>query len=104
MEYEFIVEINPDDTLFQGHFPGRPVLPGVCTIQIVKECICSVLGKDLHFMNISQCKFIGMVDPQIDNRLTITFSYKNDEEQKTMVNASVSNADRVVSKIKAALV
>ncbi|MFA5850692.1 MAG: beta-hydroxyacyl-ACP dehydratase [Bacteroidales bacterium] len=102
MEYEFVVEINPNDKLFLGHFPGKPVLPGVCTIQIVKECICSVLGRDLHFMNISQCKFMGMVDPQVDNRLTINISYKNDNAIET-VNASVNNSGRVVSKIKATL-
>lgn len=103
MEHEFVVEINPDDQLFNGHFPGRPVLPGVCTIQIVKECICSVLDRDLHFMSISQCKFMGMVDPYIDNRLTISVCYKIEDARQTTVNASVSNSGRVVSKIKATL-
>ncbi len=104
MEHEFVVEINAEDKIFQGHFPGRPVLPGVCTIQIVKECICSVLERDLHFMNIAQCKFIGMVDPQIDNRLTIDISYKAEGAEQTTVNALISNSGRIVCKIKATLV
>ncbi len=104
MEYEFVVELNPQDKLFEGHFPGRPVLPGVCTIQIVRECICSVLGKDLHFMSISQCKFMGMVDPQLDNRLTIQVICKNGTGEETDVNVSVNNSGRLVSKIKATLV
>jgi len=102
-KYEFIVEINPEDSLFKGHFPGRPILPGVCTILIVKECICSVLGKDLHFMNIAQCKFIGMVDPNIDNKLVITISIKTENSDETVVNASINNSNSVVFKIRATL-
>lgn len=101
--YEFIVEINPKDTLFSGHFPGRPILPGVCAIQIVKECICSVLGEELHFMDIAQCKFMGMVDPDIDNILIITVFLKKDSSNGTTVNASINNSNQIVSKIKATL-
>ncbi len=101
-KYEFSVEINPEDLLFRGHFPERPVLPGVCTIQILRECLCSVLKKDLHFMEISQCKFMGMVVPDIDNLLNIQVSAK-EENCKYVVNASIINSERVVFKIKGTL-
>ena len=31
------IELNPGHVLYQGHFPGQPVVPGVCTLQIIKE-------------------------------------------------------------------
>jgi len=101
--YEFIVEINPEHHLFKGHFPQRPILPGVCTIQIVKECICSVLDKELHFMNITQCKFMGMIDPNIDNKLLINISINTDNPNEIIVNSSIINSNVNVFKIKAAL-
>ena len=29
------IELNPGHVLYQGHFPGQPVVPGVCTLQII---------------------------------------------------------------------
>ena len=31
------IELNPGHMLYQGHFPGQPVVPGVCTLQMIKE-------------------------------------------------------------------
>ncbi|MCX6330659.1 MAG: hypothetical protein NTZ85_14245 [Bacteroidia bacterium] len=33
------VELKRDHDIFKGHFPGNPILPGVCTIQILKELL-----------------------------------------------------------------
>lgn len=101
--FEFIAEINPGDAIFAGHFPGRPILPGVCTIQIVKECIASVTKEEGHFMNIAQCKFMGMVDPDLDNKLIITISLTDDGSGARVVSASINNYNRVVCRIKATL-
>ena len=32
------IELNPDHTVYQGHFPEHPVVPGVCLLQLIKEC------------------------------------------------------------------
>lgn len=34
---EIEIELNPGHALYQGHFPGQPVVPGVCTLQMIKE-------------------------------------------------------------------
>lgn len=31
------IELNPGHVLYQGHFPGQPVVPGVCTLQMIKK-------------------------------------------------------------------
>ncbi|MBQ0740088.1 3-hydroxyacyl-ACP dehydratase, partial [Aquimarina celericrescens] len=31
------ITINKNHKIFKGHFPGNPVTPGVCMIQIIKE-------------------------------------------------------------------
>ena len=28
------IELNPGHVLYQGHFPGQPVVPGVCTLEL----------------------------------------------------------------------
>ena len=31
------ITINSGHQIFEGHFPGQPVTPGVCMMQIIKE-------------------------------------------------------------------
>ncbi len=100
--YSAQVGINPEDPIFSGHFPGQPVLPGVCTLAILKDCICKVTAKRLIYCEVAQCKFTGMVDPSLSGILDIEFVLAGAEEQLT-VNASVSEGERVVMKIKAVM-
>lgn len=34
-----IVSVDAGHKIFEGHFPGQPVLPGVCQIQLIKELL-----------------------------------------------------------------
>ena len=36
---EAIIELEEHHDIFQGHFPGQPVLPGVCMLQMTKEIL-----------------------------------------------------------------
>ncbi len=100
--YSAQVGINSEDPIFSGHFPGQPVLPGVCTLAILKDCICKATAKRLIYCEVAQCKFTGMVDPSLSGILDIEFVLAGAEEQLT-VNASVSEGERVVMKIKAVM-
>ncbi len=100
--YSAQVGINPEDPIFSGHFPGQPVLPGVCTLAILKDCICKATQKRLIYCEMAQCKFTGMVDPSISCVLNIDFTLAGSEE-KLIVNATVSEGERVVMKIKAVM-
>ncbi len=101
------VEINQSHPVFGGHFPERPILPGVCSIHLIKECVGMATGREQRYVSITQCKFTGMVDPGLNNRLTVRFSLKR-EEGKTVVNGTIVNGtnetgERIVLKIKASM-
>ncbi|MEA5005754.1 MAG: beta-hydroxyacyl-ACP dehydratase [Rikenellaceae bacterium] len=95
--------INPYDPIFPGHFPGQPVLPGVCTLAIVKECICLASEKRLRYSEMAQCKFTGMVDPSKTDILKLEFRLIN-IDGKTTVNVTVGEGERVILKMKAVMV
>ena len=42
------IELNPGHVLYQGHFPGQPVVPGVCTLQIIKESAEQIANQPLQ--------------------------------------------------------
>jgi len=97
----FEVQLNSECEIFKGHFPGQPVLPGVCTLEIIKDCIANIRGNKVILSGISQCKFTGMVDPRIENILKIDIEIKScSKDLPGSVNAIVSASERVILKLK----
>jgi 3-hydroxyacyl-[acyl-carrier-protein] dehydratase len=63
-------EIRADDWWFPGHFPERPVMPGVLTVEAIAQCgAVAVLanasnrGKIPFFAGIDACRFKRIVQP-----------------------------------------
>ena len=63
-------EIRADDWWFPGHFPERPVMPGVLTIEAIAQAgAVAVLadeanrGKIPFFAGIDRCRFKRVVEP-----------------------------------------
>ena len=69
--YAFRVRLDASHPVYRGHFPGHPVLPGVCTLQLVRECLNRGTGRRFRYAAIRECKFLGMVVPQADELLEI---------------------------------
>ena len=59
----FDISLNADCPVYEGHFPGEPVSPGVCNIQMIKECAEQVAGKSLFLNNLQQCRLTTVVTP-----------------------------------------
>lgn len=62
--------IRADDWWFPGHFPGRPVMPGVLTIEAIAQCgAVAVLADEANrgripfFAGIDGCRFKRVVEP-----------------------------------------
>ncbi|KAB1069028.1 3-hydroxyacyl-ACP dehydratase [Tamlana haliotis] len=58
------ITINKDHDIFKGHFPGNPVTPGVCMMQIIKELTEEVVGKKLFMQSSSNIKFMAIINPE----------------------------------------
>lgn len=57
------IELNPDHTVYQGHFPEHPVVPGVCLLQLIKECAENIRQQKLQITQVSSCKFLSAINP-----------------------------------------
>lgn len=77
------VTINED--FFQGHFPGRPIMPGVLIVEALAQAagILAVeslglagSGKLVYFMAIDSAKFRKPVEPGVLLRLEAEFVQK----------------------------
>ena len=56
--------VFPEDfSLFAGHFPGNPTLPGVCEIICAEMLLSKVLGRVPTLLEIGKAKFFAPVPP-----------------------------------------
>ncbi|UGU15781.1 3-hydroxyacyl-ACP dehydratase [Sinomicrobium kalidii] len=58
------ITIDKDHEIFKGHFPGNPVTPGVCMMQIIRELTEKVVKKKLFMASSSNVKFIAIINPE----------------------------------------
>lgn len=62
-EASYDIALNPEHFIYQAHFPGEPVTPGVCIIQIAQELLEDVLGKALMLVKVKNVKFLSVISP-----------------------------------------
>src|SRR5688572_21733845 len=80
-----IKAVTINEQFFQGHFPGRPIMPGVLIVEALAQA-AGVLaiqslgladsGKLVYFMAIEGAKFRVPVEPGVLLRLEVEFVQK----------------------------
>lgn len=94
------VKLDAKHPIFEGHFPGNPVLPGVCQIQIVEEMLSKVSGRKQQLKTSGYIKFLHTVNPVTSDVLEMEITLSEKENSPTEVNASYQWDNRTVFKFK----
>ena len=94
--YSFTVmlELNATHRIFEGHFPGLPVVPGACLMQMVQEVTETVLSRKLKLIKADNIKFLKPIDPKGNRILQMHLSYSRREDESLYVSASLSDKER----------
>lgn len=71
-ENEYLIELNPEHTIYKAHFPGRPITPGVCLVQMVGEVVSMRIGRKLKLMCVKNAKFISPIEPALTPAFTLS--------------------------------
>ena len=97
-EIHAIKAVTFNEGFFQGHFPGRPIMPGVLQIEALAQAagILAVetlglagSGKLVYFMAIEEAKFRAPVEPGCLLDLNVGFVQKRARVCKFWGKASV---------------
>jgi 3-hydroxyacyl-[acyl-carrier-protein] dehydratase len=62
-KYRALILINEKHEVFKGHFPGNPIMPGVCMMQIIKELTEKITESSLFMQSLSNVKFMALINP-----------------------------------------
>lgn len=82
------ITINKNHEVFKGHFPGNPVTPGVCMMQIIKELTEAFLKKDLFMQSASNVKFMAIINPEKTPHLELTLNITETENGYRVKNTT----------------
>lgn len=105
--FNYTVELNPSCVIYQAHFPGEPITPGVCIVQIGKEVIEDLLleqssvSRRLEIIKAKNIKFLSVISPNETPILTYQvrkLGYSDDNmtiETQIVVNSD----DKSMAKI-----
>lgn len=61
--YLAMILLNEEHEIFKGHFPGNPIMPGVCMMQIIKELTEQISASSLFMQSLSNVKFMALINP-----------------------------------------
>ncbi|MXP41253.1 3-hydroxyacyl-ACP dehydratase FabZ [Altererythrobacter soli] len=97
-EIRAIKAVSFNEQFFQGHFPGRPIMPGVLQIEALAQAAAILAietlelagsGKLVYFMAIEGAKFRAPVEPGWLLELNVGFVQKRARVCKFWGKASV---------------
>jgi len=74
------IKLNAGHFIFKGHFPGQPVLPGVCMMQMVKEVTEVYIDKKIRLQKARELKFLSFIDPIEHSSIQMELSVKTTDD------------------------
>ena|ERR1700690_3923596 len=83
---------------FQGHFPQKKVLPGVCQIQCALSLLEQGSGRAVVLKEVVLAKYFSPVFP--DDEVTCVISDMGDTCGEIVVKAAISRASEKISEMK----
>ncbi|MDE6872352.1 MAG: hypothetical protein K2J62_09590 [Bacteroidales bacterium] len=96
--------LDPGSDIFKGHFPGQPILPGVCSVQMLGEIMSEVIGKEVFINEVSSCKYLKTVDPVQEQELHLDIDYSFSDGKVTAAASGSTAAGEPYLKIKFAAI
>jgi 3-hydroxyacyl-[acyl-carrier-protein] dehydratase len=98
-KYTASITLNKNHAIFKGHFPGNPVTPGVCMMQIIKELTENILKVSLTMVSTSNVKFMALINPEVNAELTLDLEISENDAAEIKVKNTTSFDETVALKL-----
>ncbi|HMI08440.1 MAG TPA: hypothetical protein VK528_12895 [Flavobacterium sp.] len=102
VRYEAVLLINEKHDVFKGHFPGNPIMPGVCMMQIIKELTEQITKQTLMMQSLTNVKFMALINPDITPELRLELDITETEDGIIKVKNTTCFHETVALKLSSA--
>jgi 3-hydroxyacyl-[acyl-carrier-protein] dehydratase len=96
---EYRIALQKEHFIYQAHFPGNPITPGVCIIQFCKELMEVHTGETFSLRKIHNVKFLSVIDPRICESVQVAFPKITKEEDGYKCSALVYSETTQFAKL-----
>lgn len=83
------IRLNADSIIFKAHFPGEPIMPGACIVQMVQELFSFWTKREVEITKIVNLKFLSVIKPDEVLDLDIAIKIKKEEDHQVHINADI---------------
>jgi len=90
---------NPSHFIYQAHFPGNPITPGVCVIQLASELLEQKMNHPLWLKRVKSVKFLNSIIPASGKEIVYSFDGLTETETGCTVQVVVSEAAYINAKM-----
>lgn len=101
LEFRYELELISTSIIYHAHFPGNPITPGVCIVQMGKELVEDALQRKLDISYVKNVKFLSVLSPE--QSTAVTFSLQKiqilEGGKEVKVQIVVKSAEEQKAKI-----
>ena len=95
----FGITLNPEADIYKAHFPGHPITPGVCIVQIVVELLNEYL-KENHKLSLAKnIKYLQVISPVDTPNIAVELKKIVVDGDTVSVQATISNDVTLFTKM-----
>jgi len=90
-------QVPPDLPYFEGHFPGRPILPGVAILMITEELMGQVFrSSTFRLKEVRSAKFLAPISPG----QTVSIEFVRKKESEMEADWRVGDSEKPVIRLR----
>lgn len=93
------IRLNPGHEIFKAHFPGKPVVPGVCQIQIISEIIAAQIHCEVILTDAKNVKYLLPIDPRKTHELIVKITLTAHKDDFYKATATFTCNEQIYSKM-----
>ncbi len=97
--HSYALRLNPEHFIYKAHFPGEPITPGVCIMQIALELTELASGCSLALSTVKNIKFLRIISPLQTEEICFNIGKLNVEEDIVRVQVTVTRDEDVYAKL-----
>ena len=85
-----LIKFNPEHNVFKGHFPDQPVVPGVCLIEIITDCLSGLMRMPCTLVESDYIKFLKPIIPNTTDTYTLNIALHKLSVDEVIVEAIIN--------------